>query len=248
MGKKLITISIGALILSVIGLYNGYPLVYSDTGVYIHSGFEKFIPLGRPITYGLFIKFFSFNYSLWFVVIAQNIITAFVIYEVLKVFFNDNSNFNKIYFLILFSLMITTGIGWYSNLLIADFFAPLTILVLYILIIRKKLSFITKTILVLILIYSIITHFSHLLIGTILVIVALSLKVFLKQHLKHISYSRLIFVSIIVFSGWFILPGINYLAEKKFILSKSTHVFLMAHLNDTGILAKFLRCKVSPRC
>lgn len=44
-------------------------------------------------------------------------------------------------------------------------------------------------------------------------------------------------------SGWFVLPLVNYLVEKQFILSKGTHVFLMAHLVDTGILEEFLSDK-----
>jgi len=56
--KIILVLCIGTLILSLIGLYNGYPLVYSDTGTYIYSGFDKFIPLGRPVTYGLFLSFF----------------------------------------------------------------------------------------------------------------------------------------------------------------------------------------------
>lgn len=53
----------GAFIIAFVGLFNGYPLVYSDTGTYIYSGFDRFIPADRPIVYGLFLKFFSFNFS-----------------------------------------------------------------------------------------------------------------------------------------------------------------------------------------
>jgi hypothetical protein len=239
--KKLITLGFGTLILSVIGLYNGYPLVYSDTGTYIYSGFDKFIPFDRPITYGLFLRFFSFHYSAWFVIIIQNLITAFVIYEALKVFFDKSNHFNKIYYVIIFSLVITTGIGWYSNQLMPDFFAPVTILVFYILMQEKKISFYTKATLCLILIYSLITHFSHLLIGTTLLIVVIALKVILKHSFKQISFRRLYFIAALLFSSWIILPGINYLVEKQFVLSKGSHVFLMAHLDDTGILEKFLK-------
>jgi len=239
--KTIITLGIGTLILSVIGLYNGYPLVYSDTGTYIYSGFDKFIPYDRPITYGLFLKFFSFNYSAWFVIIIQNLITAYVIYEVLKIFFPKNRHFNRLYFIILLFFVMITGIAWYSNQLMPDFFAPLLILVFFILIQGKNIPLHRKIILILILIYSLITHFSHLLIGTTLIIVVMMSKIILKQRLKHFSFRRIFFVAAIVFSGWIVLAGINYLVERQFILSKGSHVFLMAHLNDTGILKKFLK-------
>ena len=38
--------------------YNGFPLVYSDSGTYLNSGSEFFVPDDRPITYGLLIHFF----------------------------------------------------------------------------------------------------------------------------------------------------------------------------------------------
>ena len=50
-GPQLLSVGIGALLLSLIGLYNGYPLVYSDTGTYIYSGFDMFIPVDRPLPF-----------------------------------------------------------------------------------------------------------------------------------------------------------------------------------------------------
>ena len=74
----------GTFILLAVALFNGYPLVYSDSGTYIKSGIEGFVPPDRPIIYGLFIAFFSFEYSLWLVILAQNLLTAFVLFEVFK--------------------------------------------------------------------------------------------------------------------------------------------------------------------
>ena len=37
-------------------IWNGYPIVYSDTSSYIISGFELETLKDRPITYGLFIR------------------------------------------------------------------------------------------------------------------------------------------------------------------------------------------------
>jgi hypothetical protein len=50
-------------------LYNGYPLIYSDTGTYLSSGFLLETPFDRPITYGIFMRISSLNgVSLWGVV------------------------------------------------------------------------------------------------------------------------------------------------------------------------------------
>jgi hypothetical protein len=61
------------------------------------------------------------------------------------------------------------------------------------------------------------------------------------QHITHGAILKRIIVIIgLIISAWIFLPSINYLVEKKFILSKGSHAFLMAHLVDTGILEKFL--------
>jgi hypothetical protein len=51
---------------------------------------------------------------------------------------------------------------------------------------------------------------------------------------------RFVILTGLIASAWIILPAINYLIEGKFILSKGSHGFLVAHLVDTGILKKFL--------
>ena len=238
---KFLLVGLGTFILSLVGLYNGYPLVYSDTGTYIYSGFDVFVPFDRPITYGLFLKLFSFRYSAWFVILFQNFISAFVILECLKVFFNDYKKLKIIFPITLLFLVVLTGIGWYSNQLMPDFFAPLVILTYFTLLLRKKISILPKTILILILIYGLITHFSHLMIGGVLAILSVSAKLIYKEKLVEISLKRVVFISSIVLSAWLILPIINYIVEKKYTLSEGSHVFLMGHLVDTGILDNFLK-------
>lgn len=243
--KNLLSITIGTLILSIIGLFNGYPLVYSDTGTYLYSGFSSFIPKDRPITYGLFIKFFSFSYSAWFVILIQNLITAFVIFELINLFIGKNYNFKRIYYGILLFLVLFTGIGWYSNQLMPDFFAPLTFLIIFIILKSRNIFSVSNLVLIAILVFSLISHFSHLLIGSTIIAGITLIKFFPGNRLQEISLNRILAVTVIVFSGWLVLPLVNYVVEKQFILSKGSHVFLMAHLNDTGILKKFLdeNCK-----
>lgn len=235
------TLLVGTLLLSIIGLYNGYPLVYSDTGTYIRSGMEMIIPMDRPITYGLFIHFFSLGWSLWFVIIVQNFLTAFVLYEFMKLFDIKESRFSQFYLSVILFLVVFTGIGWYSNQLMPDFFTPIEVLTIFIILINKKLTVPSLITLGIILIYSLITHFSHLMLGTILIAVILIIKVIMKERFRAISFRKILLTGAIILSGWLILPTINYLTEKEFVISKGSHVFLMAHLVDTGILEKFLK-------
>ncbi len=239
--NAILIIAIGTFILSLVGLYNGYPLVYSDTGTYIYSGFSKYIPFDRPITYGLFIYIFSFKYSLWLVILVQNLLTAIIIYETIKTLNFQQKVLNRLFLLLLLFLEALTGIGYYSNQIMPDFFTPIAILLIYLLLVLKKQQAFKISILSIVLIYAIICHFSNLFIIIGIVIFTTLIKLFFKGKLDSISFPRILLVSTITLSAWIILPTINYIVEKDFTVSKGTHVFLMGHLVDAGILEKFLK-------
>jgi len=243
LSKAILLLLAATFILSLIGFYNGYPLVYSDTGTYIYCGFNLFIPKDRPVPYGLFIRFFSFRFSLWLVVFFQNLLTSFIIYEVLKTIRIKKKRFAFVYLSIITILVMVTGIGWYTNQIMPDFFAPLAIMSLYVLLWRKNILSVSGLFLAVVLIFSLVSHFSHLMIGTVIILVLIILRFSWKKYFGNIGLQRLGIVALVVLSSWVILPSINYLVEKKFIFSKSSHVFLMAHLVDTGILEKFLKDK-----
>src|SRR5262249_4097955 len=82
---------IGATLISAacftwVALFNGYPLVYSDTGAYLAAGIEYYIPNERPIFYGIFmIPLHLDGWSLWPVVIGQCLILAYVLRLILRV-------------------------------------------------------------------------------------------------------------------------------------------------------------------
>src|SRR5690606_8292286 len=105
---------------------------------YIYSGFDLFIPNDRPIAYGLLLRLFSLKLSAWFVILFQNLLTAFVVYLTLKSF-NFKKSFTKIYITTILFLTLFTGIAWYSNQLMPDFLAPVLILSIYLLLRNQRL-------------------------------------------------------------------------------------------------------------
>ncbi len=238
-----LTVITGALILSTIGLYNGYPLVFSDTGTYILSGFNDVVPVDRPVMYGRFLSLFSFEHSLWWVIWAQNLLTSFVLFAFLGLFF---SNFRQLRATFLFCVLLLTlasGIAWYSNQLMPDFFAPLFLLCFYTLLMGKKSGLLMQVALYLILLLSLLVHFSHLMLGVVVVLLTLFLKFTMNRKLRWVPVKRVLALSVITLSGWLIVPCINLSIESEFSLSKGSHVFLMGHLADTGILRELLQEK-----
>ena len=172
---------IGALVLSIIGFYNGYPLVYSDTGTYIYSGFNFFIPNDRPIFYGLFVRVISMKWSLWFVIITQNLMSSVIILELLRKVVLDKKIFSYSYISVLFLITVTTGFGWYTNQIMPDFATPLLIILTYLIIkFDEPINFKFISFAVLLIFFTLI-HFSHLLIISFLSVFFL-FKLFKERH------------------------------------------------------------------
>lgn len=243
--RHFINIISGTFVLMLISFYNGYPLVYSDTGTYIASGFDLFVPNDRPIFYGLFIKVFSLKTSLWFVVIVQNLLTSYIIYEVFKMFFQK---YLAVIFLTSLAILnLLTGIGWYSNQIMADLFIPIAILAAFILLFNSKLSKLKWIFINILLVFSIVVHLSHLLILVISFFVYFLIRWINKRNPainnSNIPLRKSSILFFIIISGWLVIPTVNYIVERNFVVNKASHVFLMGHLADTGILEKFLKEK-----
>jgi hypothetical protein len=242
--NKLLIILSGTFILMIISFYNGYPLVYSDTGTYIYSGFDKFIPVDRPIIYGLFINLVSLKTSLWLVVFVQNLFTSFIIFEICSLFMSQK-NLSLYFFCILLFLTFFTGVGWYSNQIMPDLFTPISILILFLLFYAPNISLSKLLVYSLLFILSLTVHFSHLLIVIVVTIATIIIEYVLKKKnffpIQYLKKGRITLVLSLIISAWLIVPSINYMIERNFAISKGSHAFLMAHLADTGVLEKFLK-------
>lgn len=234
------SISIGAAILSMVALYNGFPLVYSDTGTYISSGFEMFVPMDRPIVYGIFIRIFSMALTPWLVIVVQNLLTSFILFTTIKTIIAEHQRRSVIHVVLTFLLTVFTGIAWYSNQLMPDYTTPFVILILFILLCNDRLTIFIKTILTLVLVYSFMAHLSHLLLGISFILFSIIYFLAKRRTMQFAFLKRLIYCNVIVLMSWAMLSIINKVIDKEFSISKGSHVFLMAHLNDCGILQKFL--------
>src|SRR5690606_34892748 len=127
-----------ALILMYAGFYNGYPLVTSDTGTYLNSGFNLTVPDDRPITYGLFIRFVSMGFSLWLPIFLQNALVSFVIVEFIR--FSGAEIKKHFYIPIFLFLSYLSGISWFSSQIMPDIFSAVSILVLPVLLFSRSVS------------------------------------------------------------------------------------------------------------
>ncbi len=228
---KLIYLILVPLILLIPAFYNAYPLVYSDSGTYIQSGFDLFIPQDRPVFYGLFIRFFSLGFSLWLVVYIQAAIVSYILWHLTKTVLK-NSSLN-LFVLILLPLSWFSGLGWYTSQIMPDIFTFTALGAMLLLALPSRLSQSQQIIIAIILVLSINVHFSNIVITS---LTLLCLFLFFRKKFN-LTFSIPILVLVLSLG---ISSLSNFIIGKTFSVSQGSHVFLMGKMLDSGILKSYL--------
>ena len=234
-------ITVGFLI--VPALYNGYPLTFSDTGTYIFSGFAQFVPVDRPLGYGLFIYALGKQInSLWVVIIIQALFVLWVSHLFINLII---PSLNTFFFTsgILILLSFLTGVSNYTSILIPDIFTPLSLMSVAVLLFRCKLSLSNTLWLSLMIIFSCTLHFSNLLL-IVGAIVVFFLVLFVTGAFRAIiNRKKIIVLTTTIFLSWIAMPIVHYIHGKDFVWSRATNVIIMGRLMESGVLKKYLNDK-----
>ena len=224
---------VSTFLLLWVAIYNGFPIVYSDTSTYLASGFEFETPADRPITYGLFIFISSLGgQTLWLTTFLQSLIISYVIYLIIKYFTNVKvpSLFTVVFILL---LSFVSSLPWISGMLLADIFTPITILSLLLLIFVQHFTKAERILLYFIFFLSNAMHMSHLLINAFLIITIL--------FVSYIRVLRPFFVSVSKKQLYLLLfLTLSAIAIMSSAMSKSKHIFYMGRMVENGILKKYL--------
>lgn len=231
----------GAVLVCFVAFLNRFPVVYSDTGTYIDTGFNSKVAWDRPIFYGLFIRHLSLATSLWYVILAQGLLVSYTVFKTFDMFYKGTKrNFLFISSLVLLTLF--TGISYNTSILLADIFSPICILCFANLLLNDKLSKIEKGILYIIFIYSMLVHFSNFFVLfslAFLILIYAIIKRLKKQPIT-LKGNRMIGLFIAILSVLLITPSVNYAFSKQFSFSKGSPVFIINHLLETGVLEEYL--------
>jgi hypothetical protein len=238
---RILFVLIGALILCSIGFQNGYPLVYSDTGTYINSGFANEVPDDRPIYYGLFLRHISLASSLWLVILAQGLTMSWLLLYVLGLFLPRPHQLGLFAFLVAF-LTLTTGISFSVSILLPDIFTAFCILSAVGLLIDRTPTRLRLNMLVLVFVFSLICHLSNLLLMALLSVLLVLWRLWARWQDRTfvIPDARLALVAASTVFALLLVPTVHYLISGKFQYSRGGPVFTMNHLLETGILEDHL--------
>ena len=152
---------VGTIFLMSAAFYNGFPLVFPDSGSYLREFIELHHEPYHPIFYSIFVGLLHWRLSLWPIVVGQSILMVFVLDRTLTRSAPGAGWVARLAVLAL--LTLTTSLPWYTGQIMPDFFAPITVLLVYLAsVFRDDLSKLEYYVLLLILCVAQACHFTHI--------------------------------------------------------------------------------------
>ena len=121
------TILASAALLLWPALFNGYPLVFSDSGTYISQAVQRYLGWDRPVFYSLFLLTLHMKLTTWPVVIVQSLCAAGMLHFVHRSLFGSRSPPWLLVPLTL-SLSVATALPWFTTKLMPDLYTGLLLL------------------------------------------------------------------------------------------------------------------------
>ena len=118
-------IVLGGLLLLWPAFWNGYPILYSDTGGLIEMSLEPTMGWDKPWIYGPFVHLFHWRITLWAPVVAQGLLLSALLYAVAARFGVRRGHVVRCAV-----LAAGSAAPWFASLLMPDFFTPVSVLCL----------------------------------------------------------------------------------------------------------------------
>ncbi len=243
MNFQKVLLTLGFYLLAIVliiwpAIYNGFPLVYSDSGTYLHSSTDLITPMDRPIYYGFFLRITAMKEYTWIAVIMQGLIGAFLIKDLLSIYFKKH--LLSISLIVLLLLAVFTGLPWYASQLMPDIFTAFAGVCVILLLKKTDAQMYQKILYFCLLFLSIGVHLSNtLIIGLVVMVLFTYDFIRLKGKIKSIilSYSA-IFVTCLI--GLISHSTINYIQHGVFKTSRGTDLFLAAKCLETPLLKTYM--------
>jgi hypothetical protein len=123
-------VALAALMLVWPGFWNGYPLVFADTGTYLGQALLVFLGWDRPPFYSAFLFATHWRLTLWAPMLAQGLVVAHLLSVTLRALGRPNP---WLLLPVAFTLSVLTGLPWVTAQLIPDVFTGVVVLALWLL-------------------------------------------------------------------------------------------------------------------
>jgi hypothetical protein len=242
-------IILGGIALCWIAFKNRYPIVYPDTGTYLYSGWDKYVPTDRPIGYGLFVKATSLRESLWFTILFQGIMTSYAIWLFIRSFVSRIAIRKFVFVTSVGLLCFATGLPIKTGIIVPDIFTPVGLLFAAVLLLRtQEISRLHIVIAVVGVVTACCVHHSNVYILILLLVFTALMKWRKRASFNLVAWRRIIFCAALIPVWWLTAGLINYTYSDKFFVSRNGDIFLAGHFIHDGTMRKFLcsECEKNP--
>ena len=239
--------AVGMTLLSLMflsaALWNGFPLIFYDTGAYLLEGLGHIFLVERAPVYAELLFLAGGNFSLWPIVVLQALMTSYLILEVARAEVPGLTLRGLI--VIGAALSLLTGIAWYVGQVEPDIFTPVVILGAWLLMFRSaRLGKARLRWVIGLTGLAVACHPSHLgLIGGLLLCAAL-LKLLARWGLPKPDLKRGV---IGLVTGIALIVVGNFALTGNLFISKSGSVFVFARLMQDGIVKRLLQDTCPPQ-
>jgi hypothetical protein len=227
-----VAIALAATLLLWPALWNGYPLVFSDTGTYLSQAIEHYAGWDRPVFYSLFLLPLHLTLTTWPAIAVPALLVAHVLHLLRRTLLPDSS----VWWLLPLAgaMTLTTSLPWFASQLMPDVFTGVLVLVLALLIFAAEhLSARERVWLVAFAAFMIAAHQSHVLLASLLLAVLLPLRgLWGATALRSVAPLALAVAALI---------SVNLIAFGRASLSPFGNVFLLTRVIYDGPGADVLR-------
>ena len=228
-------------ILLSVAAWNGFPIIFYDTGAYMLQGLGHLFIAERSPIYSAFLAGTGGATSLWLVATAQCLITAFVMVEFARAI---RPQMPLWAFLALGAVLcLTTGLPWYAGQIEPDCFVAVAPLAIYLLaFFGEGLGPLRKALLVLGAAVAIACHSSHVALAAGLLVVLAAARFAPVAWIEANALPRpRLALSLASFALAILsIYAANYIFTKHVFFSRSGMVFLEARLIEDDLIAPVL--------
>ncbi|HXM00649.1 MAG TPA: hypothetical protein VN932_12025 [Rhizomicrobium sp.] len=228
-------------LLLAVALWNGFPIIFYDTGAYMLQGLGGVFIEERSPFYSLFLRYAGAAWSFWPVVIVQAAATAFVMTQVARTI---APRLPLAGFLAIGAgLVVLTGLPWYVGQIEPDCFTALTALCTYLLAFHAAaLGRARAAALVAIAAFATAAHPSHLVLMGGFALVLFIYKGVTRWAAAAKTWPRAnAWLPVLCIAlGVVLVVAANYNFTRKVFIASSGPVFVFARLVQDGIVMRLL--------
>lgn len=240
-------LALSAALLCLPALYNGFPLVFSDTGTYIAQALQGFAGGNRPVFYSLFMMpLHGGGVTLWPVVAAQALIVAHLLHLVLRTTVPGAGPWWTP--AVTAVLTVGTSLPWHAGQLMPDVFTSVLILAAFLLgFCLDRLSRVEAAYLVLLATGAVAVHFSHVPLAAGLLLVVLAVRLARRDPVAETLRAGLALAAPVVLAV-VAMVSVTKAAHGEARMARDGDLFLLARMLSDGPARDYLAdaCPAKP--